>query len=255
MSGFWVPGHLHRGAAWCWGSVPTGTAHFWLLLSHSTVVISGLRSNCDEPHKFHGSLPVTLLSWWQNPSVLEKTSISVCIFLMQKHAGQLSCINHCVSLGAKAKGFCTRTAGQIHLSLISEDGQCSTLWTSSAQAGCCRETPSSMAVSWGPGKTSGYCSGYFLLQADFVLYPLGFVAGLLRSCPRDVPKHHRLRCQRTASCSTHLASSFGGSLGGHGCSALSENSFLQESEDSSSPKLMLTSENNKQPGRSEIQPL
>lgn len=200
MSGFSVPGHLHCGAAWCWRSASTGTAQFWLLLSHRTavVIISGLRSNCDEPHKPHGSLPVTLLSWWHNPSVLDKTSISVCIFLMQKHAGQLSCINHCVSLGVKAKGFCTRTSGQLHLSLIPQEGWCSTLWTSSAQAGRCRDTPSSVAVSCGPGRAPGCCSGYFL-QADFVFYPSGFVAGLLRSCPRNVPKHHRLRCQRTAA--------------------------------------------------------
>ena len=57
------------------------------------------------------------------------------------------------------------------------------------------------------------------------------------------------------SCSVHLASSFEGSPGGGGRSALPENSFLQEVEDSSSPKLMPSHEDNKRPGRSEIQPL
>jgi len=75
----------------------------------------------------------------------------------------------------------------------------------------------------------------------FVPYPSGFIAGSLRSCSKGVP--NTLCPQKSEnSCAVHLASSCRDSLAGGGHSALYENSFLQEVEHSSSPKLMLLRE-------------
>lgn len=94
----------------------------------------GSRVSCDGPHKPHGWQLVTLLSWWRSPSVLGKASIFVCIVWIQKHAGQLSCINHCTRPGVKAKGFCTSTAGQIQPLLIPKGQLVQHLVRSSSQS-------------------------------------------------------------------------------------------------------------------------
>lgn len=111
-------------------------------------------------------------------------------------------------------------------------------------------------MSRGPSRASAVLAaalGVFYKQILFLI-PQGSLQDRLGAVPGMSP--NMLQTQMSEdSCSAHLAGSFRGSLGGSGCSALPENSFLQEVEDSSSPELMQSHEGNKQSGRSEIQSL